>query len=508
MRMRMRMRSSASIGVCLLVATSCVSGELVEDEGDDLGLASQALSAPWTAVDIGNVGQAGTTTDSSGVFTSNAGGSAIWNTADGFHFVYQPLTGDGTITAKVASVTLPANATNAGGGVMFRESLAAGSRHASALTFSSGKSKLYYRSSTSGTSSGTTGFTSGQAPPRWVRLTRSGDEISGLISTDGASWTSLGSVTLTGLPATMYVGFAAVREGGTNLTTVTTSNVSVAPASAGPTAFEVLTWNVHKCVGTDGIKSCTRIANTINATGADVALLSAVQTQTDADAIKTALGAGWNCYFARVTGEGQAVCSRWGIVAGSGSYQQTTFVSGQYEYQCIVHAAVDIGGDASKPVHFFAIDQDHTSAAVRQQQAIDMRAYADTFSGMRIVGGDFNEASGNATTEWRSTYHDDYDHFDVTLAGTPTLYSTNSDGRTRKSRLDHLLSAKAPSGWVSSWTLTAAQVHDLRTAGTTCSNVVDKLGSCSACGSCAYQDDEGVRGSDHIPLTVTFATNN
>jgi endonuclease/exonuclease/phosphatase family metal-dependent hydrolase len=503
----MRMRIWASVGVCLLAAVSCVSGEIAEDESGDLGFESQAVSAPWTAVDIGNVVQAGTTTDSNGVFTSNAGGSAIWNTADGFHFVYQPLTGNGTITARVAAVTLPANATNAGGGVMFRESLAAGSRHASALTFYSGKSKLYARSSTNGTSSATTGFTSGQAPPRWVRLTRSGDVISGWISTDGTSWTSLDNVTLTGLPATMYVGFVAVREGGTNLTTVTTSNVGVVPASTGATPLKVLTWNTHKCVGTDGIKSCARVANTINATAADVALLSAVQTQTDSDAIKTALGAGWSCYFARVSGEGQSVCSRWGYVAGSGSYQQTAFVSGQYEYQCIVHAVVNIGGDTSKPVHFFAIDQDHASAPVRQQQAIDMSAYADAFSGMRIVGGDFNEPSGNATTEWRTTYHDDYDYFDVTLAGTPALYGTNTDGRTRKSRLDHILSAKTPSGWVSSFTLTAARVHDLRTAGTTCSDVVDKLGSCSACGSCTYQDDEGVRGSDHIPLTVTFSIN-
>ena len=32
------------------------------------------------------------------------GGIDIWDTSDQFHFVYQPLTGDGTIQARVTSI--------------------------------------------------------------------------------------------------------------------------------------------------------------------------------------------------------------------------------------------------------------------------------------------------------------------------------------------------------------------------------------------------------------------
>jgi ABC-type transport system involved in multi-copper enzyme maturation permease subunit len=45
--------------------------------------------------------------------------------------------------------------------------------------------------------------------PRWLRLTRSGDTITGYDSTDGTRWTQVGAVTLTGLPATVQAGLFA-----------------------------------------------------------------------------------------------------------------------------------------------------------------------------------------------------------------------------------------------------------------------------------------------------------
>jgi hypothetical protein len=42
--------------------------------------------------------------------------------------------------------------------------------------------------------------------PRWLRLTRKGDTITGYDSTDGASWTVVGVVRLAGLPATVQAG--------------------------------------------------------------------------------------------------------------------------------------------------------------------------------------------------------------------------------------------------------------------------------------------------------------
>src|SRR5260370_2719614 len=47
------------------------------------------------------------------------------------------------------------------------------------------------------------------AHPRWLRLTRSGDTVTGYDSADGAHWTRVGTAHLTGLPATVQVGMFA-----------------------------------------------------------------------------------------------------------------------------------------------------------------------------------------------------------------------------------------------------------------------------------------------------------
>ena len=49
----------------------------------------------------------------------------------------------------------------------------------------------------------------GPASPRWLRLTRSGDAITGYDSADGTHWSPVGTVTLAGLPATAQVGLFA-----------------------------------------------------------------------------------------------------------------------------------------------------------------------------------------------------------------------------------------------------------------------------------------------------------
>jgi ABC-type transport system involved in multi-copper enzyme maturation permease subunit len=47
------------------------------------------------------------------------------------------------------------------------------------------------------------------AAPRWLRLTRTGDTVTGAESTDGATWRTVGTARLAGLPATVEVGLFA-----------------------------------------------------------------------------------------------------------------------------------------------------------------------------------------------------------------------------------------------------------------------------------------------------------
>src|SRR5208283_2044319 len=83
-----------------------------------VSFAVTTIPTGWTDADVGTVGLAGSATYSNNVFTVQGSGLGMSGTADGMHFVYQPLTGDGTIVARVVSSGSAAQA-----GVMIRETL-------------------------------------------------------------------------------------------------------------------------------------------------------------------------------------------------------------------------------------------------------------------------------------------------------------------------------------------------------------------------------------------------
>jgi len=80
-----------------------------------------ALPAGFAHRDIGSTGAVGAARYDTGTrtFTVDGAGADIWNNADAFHYVYTPISGDGTIRVRVASVENVNAWTKAG--VMFRE---------------------------------------------------------------------------------------------------------------------------------------------------------------------------------------------------------------------------------------------------------------------------------------------------------------------------------------------------------------------------------------------------
>jgi regulation of enolase protein 1 (concanavalin A-like superfamily) len=181
-----------------------------------------ALPTGWEARDIGAVGLAGSAAESSGTFTLGGAGADIWGTADAFHYAYRPLAGDGTITAKVASIAGTQAWTKMG--VMMRGSTAANAPHALMLV-STGKGLAFQRRSTSGGVSTNTSGGAGTAP-KWVRLKRVGNVVTASVSSDGTAWTVVGSDTIS-LPANILVGLVAHSHTTSALATATFSNVTV-----------------------------------------------------------------------------------------------------------------------------------------------------------------------------------------------------------------------------------------------------------------------------------------
>jgi hypothetical protein len=151
-------------------------------------------------------------------------GQQIYGTADAFHFVYQPLPGDGTIVARVVSLQGGAGYVTAG--VMIRETLNAGSTNAKTADWA-GYGAIYFdlRTSTGGSTSSVSSL--GANLPYWVKVTRSGSSFSSYTSSDGVNWTQLGTSQTISMAQNVYVGLAVNSGGSSAPATATFDNVSL-----------------------------------------------------------------------------------------------------------------------------------------------------------------------------------------------------------------------------------------------------------------------------------------
>ncbi|MBK7893438.1 MAG: carbohydrate-binding protein [Anaerolineaceae bacterium] len=201
---------------------------------------SGSVPQPWVNGDMGDVGAVGTASEAGGTFTVAGAGADIGGTADAFHYVYQPLAGDGSIVVRVASQTTPAYWSRAG--VMMRESLAADSPHVMAAVMSrANRIQTFQRSTTGGTTT-TYPSTPNDAAPIWLRLERVGSTIISSRSDDGVTWTQLESLSTT-MSGTIYVGMAVTSYSYSTLSTAMFDNVVVTGggATATPTATNTAT---------------------------------------------------------------------------------------------------------------------------------------------------------------------------------------------------------------------------------------------------------------------------
>lgn len=185
---------------------------------------------PWTDGDIGGVGSAGGASYAGGIFTVKGAGADIWEMTDAFHYVYQPLSGDGQVVARV--VSQQNTSVWAKAGVMIREDLTPSARHASVFLTPGNGSGLQYRVGTGGASALTPGEK--LAAPSWVKLVRAGANFSGYTSTNGVNWTPAGTQTIQ-MSASVYVGLAVTSHSYGTLNAVVFSDVDVTAAALIPT---------------------------------------------------------------------------------------------------------------------------------------------------------------------------------------------------------------------------------------------------------------------------------
>jgi regulation of enolase protein 1 (concanavalin A-like superfamily) len=213
-----------------LAVTSRYPGQAATATFTDLNFGSTpTVPSSWVGTDVGDPDLAGTNSVAgNGTFTVTGAGADIWDTSDEFRFLYQRVQGDVEIIAQLLNVQQIDVWSKAG--VMIRESLTGGSKHA--FMFGSGDNGWNFqrRLSTSGLTEHSWG-SPGHAPG-WVRLVREGSLFSAYASTDGNTWSFVGSDTMS-MSQSAFVGLAVTSHNSGATTTAAFSNVVVRPYNGG-----------------------------------------------------------------------------------------------------------------------------------------------------------------------------------------------------------------------------------------------------------------------------------
>jgi regulation of enolase protein 1 (concanavalin A-like superfamily) len=220
-----------------IATTSRLSGSPTHATVSKVQVSPLSMPAGTTSVDIGSPATAGSSTVSNGTYTVKGAGTDIWNTSDQFRFVYQQVTGDVDISARIASYT-PSSTTWAKAGVMIRESLNANARNTLALTQGTRGYSYQWRLDAAGLTDGV--LVGAGAPPGWVRLKRVGSRIEAFRSTDGQSWVSIGVQTVPMADA-VYVGLAVSSRTASATATAVFDNLKINATSAPPNQLPVVT---------------------------------------------------------------------------------------------------------------------------------------------------------------------------------------------------------------------------------------------------------------------------
>ncbi len=217
---------------------------------------AQPLPNPWLDQDIGSVGVTGSASYSSGTFAVQGAGAEIYDTADAFHYVYQPMSGDGTIIARL--VGLQGGASYVSAGVMIREALSAGSTNAKTADWRS-YGRIYFDARTTTGGSTTEPGSVSATLPYWVKVTRSGNLFSSYTSSDGVNWVQLGTSQTISMAQSVFVGLAVTSGNNSVLATGTFDNVSVSTSST-PASNFTLSASPSSLTVTQGASGTSTIA--------------------------------------------------------------------------------------------------------------------------------------------------------------------------------------------------------------------------------------------------------
>lgn len=289
-----------------------------------------SLPTPWQRQDIGEVGVAGASGHADGVFTLYGAGTQIWGGGDSLHFVYRELSGDSDIVARVAS--LDYGTSGASAGVMIRESLSAGSRHAYAGVSRDREVFFNHRPSTDDNS-----FGQSAGKPLttfWLKLSRRDNVFTAYRSDNGFVWTQIQEPREINMGANVYAGLVVNSNDSTVLRQAQFDNVCAAAVCTGapvapPTNLKYVQTSTGSGFTTNGILSWND--NSDNETGFVIESRPADSVQAGWTQL-TVTAANVNTYSISASGPGLAFRVKARAAAGDSIYSDVIVVSGPCDY--------------------------------------------------------------------------------------------------------------------------------------------------------------------------------
>ena len=154
------------------------------------------------------------------------GGEAV---SDSFYVVHQPLGSVASVTVRVTSLTGSSLQPWSKAGIIIKASATPGSAYAAMMVTGSHGVRMQW--DFTGDAAGLAGPASA-ASPRWLRLTRSGDTVTGYDSADDTHWSLVGTVRLPGLPAVAWGGLFAASP---DYSAPTSQSLGSGSGTGGPT---------------------------------------------------------------------------------------------------------------------------------------------------------------------------------------------------------------------------------------------------------------------------------
>jgi RHS repeat-associated protein len=208
---------------------------------------SSTLPSGWASGDVGYPSTTGSSSYSSGTYTVSGAGADIWDNGgsdpdDQFQTAYQTLTGDGSIIAKVKSQTNTDDWAKAG--ITLKTSPQGLSDYVNIHTTPANGIRFQHGFNVD-VDAGSYSF-----PNAWLKLTRIGNVVIGYKSSDGSTWTQVGTTTVN-MPQTIVAGLFVSSVNESTASTATFDNVSVTQSTAPIATYSLKNFHGDTAITTD-----------------------------------------------------------------------------------------------------------------------------------------------------------------------------------------------------------------------------------------------------------------